>query len=97
MPSTIAACSTLGGDWAAVWRPGKGPLHWVSALPTDFENFDAAQFAKGRRLITAGEWDAGGLDFDLGTFLKSLFKGTTVSDGGNSGGDDGGDGGDSGE
>jgi hypothetical protein len=88
-----AGLTNTGGKWAAVWRPGSGGLHWVSALPTDFENFDASLFTKGYRLTTCGEWDAGGIDFDLGDFLDSLFKGVTVSDqspdGDPGGGDDG--------
>ena len=43
------------------------------------------------------EWDAGGIDFNLGDFFDSLFKGVTFSDpgpdpGGDPSGDPGSDG-----
>lgn len=68
--------SNLSGGWTAVWRPGTGPMHWISALPANFKTLDAEAFKAGQRLITAGVWDAGGLDFsfdDVGKFFKDLW------------------------
>jgi hypothetical protein len=72
-----------------VWKTPRAAGRWVSALPSTYEAEQKTLVAKGYRLTQLGTWQAGGLDFNLGDFLKSLFDGTTVStDDPNDGDDD---------
>jgi hypothetical protein len=71
--------TNTSGRWTAVWRPGKGPLAWVSALPANIESLDQTMFSKGRRIVSAGTWVQGGVDIGkaLSDFFKEVWDGIT--------------------